>query len=89
MRRKILFVYVLLMGVLFLGIYAGAGQVLPNEIFEYYQKYFIRDTAAQNAVTAIYLNYRVFDTMFEALMLLISIIGIIYFSRHEEGHMDE
>ncbi len=45
--------------------------------------HFFVDTGATNAVAAIYLNYRVFDTIFEALLLLVSIIGIIHFSRHE------
>lgn len=54
-----------------------------SDLKTYYMTYFIRDTAALNAVTGIYLNYRVFDTLFETLTLLVSVIGIIYFSRHE------
>lgn len=62
----------------------------PMEITEmaldlknYYATNYIKDTASQNAVTGIYLNYRLFDTLFETLLLLTSVIGIIYFSRHE------
>ena len=47
-----------------------------------------KDTLAENAVAAIYLNYRIFDTIFEALMLLVSVMGVIHFSRHEEGGSD-
>ena len=47
-----------------------------------------KDTLAKNAVAAIYLNYRIFDTIFEALMLLVSVMGVIHFSRHEEGDSD-
>ena len=36
---------------------------------------------ADNAVAAIYLNYRLYDTLFEALLLLIAIVGIIHFFR--------
>lgn len=54
-----------------------------SNLKDYYMTFFIKDTAAMNAVTGIYLNYRVFDTLFETLTLLISVIGIIYFSRHE------
>ncbi len=43
----------------------------------------IADTAARNSVTSVYLNYRIFDTIFEALMLLISVMGVIHFSRHQ------
>ncbi len=41
------------------------------------------DTMANNSVASIYLNYRVFDTIFEALMLLVSVMGVIHFSRHD------
>lgn len=54
-----------------------------RELFHYYVDNFRQDTGAGNAVTAIYLNYRLFDTFFETLLLLVSVIGIIYFSRHE------
>lgn len=52
-------------------------------LYDYYMANHIIHTKSLNAVTSIYLNYRVFDTLFETLLLLVSIIGIIYFSRHE------
>ncbi|MFP4330401.1 MAG: hypothetical protein ACOC45_08185 [Alkalispirochaetaceae bacterium] len=42
---------------------------------------FLEQTGAENAVAAIYLNYRVYDTLFEALLLLIAIVGIMHFFR--------
>lgn len=54
-----------------------------QDLFHYYISNFYEQTGAKNAVTAIYLNYRLFDTFFETLLLLVSVIGIIYFSRHE------
>ncbi len=57
-----------------------------KELFHYYISHFKADTGAGNAVTAIYLNYRLFDTFFETLLLLVSVIGIIYFSRHEGNY---
>lgn len=42
-------------------------------------------TGARNAVAAIYLNYRMFDTLFETLLLAISVTGIVYFLE-EKGH---
>jgi len=47
----------------------------------YFVENFEADTGAENAVAAIYLNYRVYDTLFEALLLLIAIVGIIHFFR--------
>lgn len=42
------------------------------------------DTGARNAVAAIYLDYRVFDTILEALLLLISIIAVLHFTQQED-----
>lgn len=50
-------------------------------ISEYILENFQEQTGAENAVAAIYLNYRVYDTLFEALLLLIAIVGIIHFFR--------
>lgn len=84
MRRGLIFVVILLITglVLFLTIQYDAS--VPNELAGYYAQFAYQETGALNAVTAVYLNYRVYDTLFEALMLLISILAIIYFSRHDE-----
>lgn len=54
-----------------------------QDLYHYITANFIEETQAANAVTAIYLDYRMFDTLFETLLLLVSVIGIIYFSAHE------
>lgn len=49
----------------------------------------IRETGAQNLVAAIYLDYRLFDTLLEALLLLVSVIGVSQFaglSKAEQIH---
>lgn len=89
MRRKIIFLCVAFLALLVIWINSHTVQLLPNEILPYFKENFFTDTGSQNGVTAIYLNYRVFDTIFEALLLLISIIGIIHFSRHEGGEHNE
>lgn len=46
-------------------------------------------TGARNLVAAIYLDYRLFDTLLEALLLLVSVIGVSQFaglSRAERNH---
>lgn len=45
----------------------------------YVVEHFQTDTGARNAVSAILLNYRMFDTIFEALILLTAIIGMHQF----------
>lgn len=89
MRRKITFAFIACFILIFIFVNNYSKQSLPNEILEYYKDNHLKDTGAKNIVTAIYLNYRVFDTLFEALMLLISVIGIKYFSRHEGGEHNE
>ena len=44
----------------------------------------LKDTGADNAVSAIYLNYRLWDTLFEALVLLVSAVAVISFSRSDD-----
>ncbi len=51
-----------------------------NETAEYYIENSEKDTGAINAVTSIYLNYRVYDSIFETLMLLVSVSAVIHFS---------
>ena len=41
------------------------------------------DTGSINAVTAIYLDYRLFDSLFEAGILLIAVSGIMWISQHK------
>ncbi len=42
------------------------------------------ETGALNAVTAIYLNYRLWDTLFEAMILMLSVLAVISFSHRGE-----
>jgi len=57
----------------------------PNTYLkEKYLSVFERDVGGENAVTAIYLGYRMYDTLFEALTLLVSIVAVIHLSRHAE-----
>lgn len=43
------------------------------------------DTGAGNIVAGIYLDYRVFDTLLEALLLMVAVIGVRQFSRLEDN----
>jgi len=47
---------------------------------DYVIKNHIEDTSARNAVTAVYLNYRYWDTLFESLVLLLSALAVISLS---------
>ncbi len=41
-------------------------------------------TGATNAVTAVYLDFRVFDTLFETFLLLVAVLGLSQFLRLEQ-----
>jgi multisubunit Na+/H+ antiporter MnhB subunit len=48
-------------------------------MYRYYQRHFYEETGTRNAVTAILLTYRMYDTIFEGAILLCSVIGISHF----------
>jgi len=48
-----------------------------------YITYFQSDVGGTNAIGAIYLGYRVYDTLFEALMLVISVVAVIHMSAYD------
>lgn len=84
MNKKRLFglVVCLVFAVVFFLMYKPDTPSISKELYYYYTSNYIEETHARNAVAAIYLNYRFFDTLFETLTLLISVIGVVYFSRH-------
>lgn len=58
---------------------------LPNDnAREYILENHLEHTGAENSVSAIYLNYRLWDTLFEALVLLVSAVAVISFSRSDD-----
>ncbi|NSW89206.1 MAG: DUF4040 domain-containing protein [Firmicutes bacterium] len=84
-RKLVLAGFCAVIAFLTLSTYINTIELTGTPAWDYYVKFFKQDTGANNAVTAIYLNYRVFDTLFEALLLLISVIAVIYFSWRSEG----
>lgn len=50
---------------------------------DYFFTYGYQETGSRNLVTAIYFDYRLFDSLFEAGILLIAVSGILWISKHE------
>ena len=49
-----------------------------------YLSLFSEEVGGENAVTSIYLGYRMYDTLFEALMLLVSVIAVVHLSWYSD-----
>lgn len=58
------------------------GDSLPT-LGEYYRQNFLADTGASSAVAAILLDYRLFDSLFEAGILLIAVTGIVFMVKNK------
>ena len=70
-------VILLLAGVLFVGIQFDRPPVETAKM--YCLENGSAETGAVNLVTAIYLEYRAFDTLGETVVLILSIAGVIFF----------
>jgi len=79
-HRIISMIFAIFLAGLVLFVYFDSNQIADPFLADYYLKNFMADTFAQNAVAAIYLNYRMFDSIFETLILLVSVTGVINFS---------
>jgi len=88
-RRKIIAFFITIVAMVVLWCNTLTTNHLGWPMYEYYIKNAVAETASANIVTAIYLNYRYYDTLFETLMLLFSIIAVIYMSIHESGEYYE
>ena len=89
-----------ILSVLFLGgIFALFIHVMPQTDVVYYLKdlfllRFMAEVGGENAVAAILLGYRVYDTLFEALVLVIALVAVVHMSHNQassvpDGHHSE
>ena len=69
------------------GVFATSMIELETLFNTYGKTYFLEhgyaETGASNLVTAILLDYRLFDSLFEAGILLIAVSGVIWISKHD------
>lgn len=70
-----------------LGVFVVALADVRELYNSYGRDYFLAnglaETGSRNLVTGIYLDYRLFDSLFEAGILLIAVSGILWISKHE------
>lgn len=94
--NKIIFVIRIILALfgayLLISLFQQDAEVLSTPLMDFFTANFFAETGATNAVAGIYLNYRVFDTLFEALMLMVSVMEVINVSwanRHEDQYQFE
>lgn len=76
MKRVLIIVVLIALGYFILGS-AHLDYGRPRSgVAEYYAANGVADTGALNLVTAIYLNYRVYDTLGEATVFFASALGV-------------
>lgn len=85
MRRKVLALLITLI-IIYVFIMNMSTVSLDTPIFDYLVNNGVAETSSENLVTSVYLYYRYYDTLFEALLLIISVIAIIYLSIHKEHY---
>ncbi len=83
MRQKITALIVGILFAVFAYMYFDYVDVSNTVLADLYIQKAQANSQVQNIVTAIYLDYRVFDTIFEALLLLIAVIAIFQFIKLE------
>ncbi len=80
------FVLIALLGTIFVAFTMSMNE-LQTLYNDFGQQYFfeegLSDTGSRNLVTAILLDYRLFDSLFEAGILLIAVSGVIWISKHD------
>lgn len=85
MIKKLLVIMMLLMlTVLFSQTIFNSTDKVDSYSRDYYVKNTYSDTGSKNIVTGIYLDYRVFDSIFEAGILLIVATGIIFMEKKDD-----
>lgn len=77
---------VLILGVMFVAFFYSMQDIerlYNTTLKEYFAANAFTDTGSRNIVTAILLDYRLFDSLFEAGILLIAVSGVIWISKHD------
>lgn len=88
-RRLILIISITIICIAILVMTNVFDEKMTPSAYEYYIKNVTEEAEMPNAVTAIYLRYRIFDTLFEALLLAVAVSAVVYFAAAWEKGKDE
>ncbi|MCT4634408.1 MAG: hypothetical protein N4A76_16980 [Firmicutes bacterium] len=55
--------------------------------YDYYVENGLEEVGSNNLVTGIYLDYRLFDSIFEAAILFVAVSGVLFMGRKDESSL--
>lgn len=87
-RRLLILIGIIAVALIVLIFLNAFDETMKPDAFNYYIDKALDETEIPNIVTAIYLQYRLFDTLFEALLLSVAVSAVVYFAavwEKEEG----
>ena len=90
-RRLLILICVIAVTLIVLILLNAFDETMKPDAFNYYIDKAMDETEMPNIVTAIYLQYRLFDTLFEALLLSVAVSAVVYFAaawEKEEGDIE-
>ena len=83
--RIVALILVAIIGVLLVGVLVPPDQVAESSGRQEYLTEGPDATGAVNIVSAIYLGYRAYDTMGEAIVLLLAVTGVSFFAGRDHS----
>lgn len=83
--RKIIIVILLIILMVQITSHLSGDDISYNNLSrDYYIENAYKETGSKNLVTSIYLDYRAFDSFFEASILLVAVTGIAFMAIKDE-----